>query len=223
MPSITVENYLKTLFTLQPAQRKQLVPLGELADAMTVTPGTVTTMLKNLDDAGYVDYQSRRGVRLTRDGENAALQVIRRHRLVELFLVEVMGYDWTEVHDDAEILEHAISDKLLERIDAMLGRPAADPHGDPIPPARGKFRRPDMQSLDTAAPGPIEIARIRDHTPEFLRYLDAHGLVPGTTAQLIEHDTVGDLVRLVTHDHKTIALGHAAATKIFVVTPAPRA
>src|SRR5438309_1705668 len=102
-------------------------------------PATATTMVKALADSGLVAYEPRGGVRLTRGGEQLALHVLRRHRLVELFLVKVLGLDWSEVHAEADELEHAISDKVLDRIDGLLGRPSVDPHGDPIPSAKGKF------------------------------------------------------------------------------------
>src|SRR5579863_9086591 len=138
MPSSTVEDYVKRLYMEQQRSADRLVPLGRLAAVMGVVPGTVTTMVKALDEARLVHYEPRTGVRLTRSGEKLALHVLRRHRLVELFLVKVLGLDWSEVHAEAEDLEHAVSDKVLERIDALLDHPDVDPHGDPIPPARGR-------------------------------------------------------------------------------------
>src|SRR5712691_11026864 len=126
MASITVENYLKQLYLEQQNSSEELVPMGKLAAAMGVVPGTVTTMVKALADSGLVSYEPRGGVRLTRGGEQLALHVLRRHRLVELFLVKVLGLDWSEVHEEADELEHAISDKVLERNDQYLGRPSTD-------------------------------------------------------------------------------------------------
>ena len=135
LPSHTVENYLKAIFLAQVAllPSEPLVPMGQLASALGVVPGTATTMVKALSEAGLVRYEPYAGIRLTPAGEKLAARVLRRHRLIELFLVQVMGMSWTEVHDEAEHLEHAVSDRLIERIDEMLGRPSADPHGDPIP------------------------------------------------------------------------------------------
>src|SRR5438105_6985374 len=147
MASITVENYLKQLYSEQQRTSGELVSMGRLASAMGVVPGTVTTMVKALADSGLVTYEPREGVRLTRGGEQLALHVLRRHRLVELFLVKVLGLDWSEVHDEADELEHAISDKVLERIDQYLGRPSVDPHGDPIPSAKGKVPDSRLESL----------------------------------------------------------------------------
>src|SRR5215217_938715 len=138
MATVTVENYLKTLYSEQQrAQAGELVPMGSVAAAMNVTPGTATSMIKALAESGLVDYEPRGGVRLTTKGEKLALHVLRRHRLVELFLVEVLGLDWSEVDEEAEELEHAISDKVLARIDHTLGHPHFDPHGDPIPSSKG--------------------------------------------------------------------------------------
>ena len=124
--------------------------MGKLATAMGVVPGTATTMMEALADSGLVAYEPRGGVRLTRGGARVlALHVLRRHRLVELFLVQVLGMDWSEVHPEAEELEHAISDKVLERIDTLLGHPSVDPHGDPIPPPRGRSRPADTTAWPT--------------------------------------------------------------------------
>src|SRR4051812_48756311 len=119
MPSVTVENYVKQIYLEQQRAAGELVSMGRLAAAMGVVPGTVTTMVKSLADAELVDYEPRGGARLTRGGEQLALHVLRRHRLVELLLVKVLGLDWSEVHAEAEELEHVISDKVLDRIDAL--------------------------------------------------------------------------------------------------------
>src|SRR5436305_12362593 len=137
MPSITVENYRKQLSLEQQNLTEELVPMGKLASAMGVVPGTATSMVKALADSGLVSYEPRFGAKLTKGGEQLALHVLRRHRLVELFLVRVLGLDWSEVQDKAEEFEHAISEKVLERIDVLLGRPGVDPHGDPIPSSKG--------------------------------------------------------------------------------------
>jgi DtxR family transcriptional regulator, Mn-dependent transcriptional regulator len=135
LPSSTVENYLKTIFEAQLGLREKsdLVQMGHLAAALGVVPGTATTMVKGLSDAGLVRYEAYAGVRLTDTGETVAASVIRRHRLIEMFLVQVIGMAWSDVHHEAEHLEHAMSDRLIERIDAMLGHPLIDPDNDPIP------------------------------------------------------------------------------------------
>ena len=147
--SSTVENYLKAIYagvaTL--SEGKRLLPMGQLAAAVGVTPGTTTTMVKALADSGLVEHEPYAGVALTAAGQKLAALVLRRHRLIELFLVRVMGYSWEEVHDEAELLEHVVTDRLIDRIDEMLGRPETDPHGDPIPNAEGLVKPQDAQTL----------------------------------------------------------------------------
>src|SRR5213595_2321604 len=155
LPSSTVENYLKAIYqgqsTLVPDQR--LVPMGQVASALGVTPGTATTMVKALAESGLAEYEPYSGVRLTAAGEKLAGLVLRRHRLVEAFLVQVMGMSWAEVHEDAEQLEHVVSDRLIERIDEMLGHPTHDPHGDPIPNTDGTIAAHHLESLLTCPLG----------------------------------------------------------------------
>lgn len=129
LPSQTVENYLKTIFLAQIALGKTeaLVPMGQISASLGVVPGTAPTMVKTLSESGLVRYEAYLGVRLTSAGETLAGLVLRRHRLIELFLVKVLGMSWAEVHDEAERLEHAVSERLIDRIDDMLGRPAVDP------------------------------------------------------------------------------------------------
>src|SRR4026209_1753954 len=149
--SQTVENYLKAIFQAQMARESSdpLVPMGQLATALGGVPGTATTMVKALADSGLAQYEPYVGVRLTPAGEKLAALVLRRHRLIELFLVKVMGMSWIDVHDEAENLEHAVSDRLIERIDEMLGRPQVDPHGDPIPDPEGTVDRREYDTLLT--------------------------------------------------------------------------
>ncbi|PYR79813.1 MAG: hypothetical protein DMF87_10310 [Acidobacteria bacterium] len=149
MPSSTVENYLKTIYlgTSGPGAEPRLLPMGQLASAVGVTPGTATTMVKTLAESGLVNYEPYAGVALTRAGRRLAALVLRRHRLVELFLVQVMGLRWDEVHDEAELLEHVVSDRLIDRMDEMLGRPEVDPHGDPIPDSEGLIKKQQTQTL----------------------------------------------------------------------------
>ncbi len=136
MPSSTVENYLKAILHLQQDGHGSTT-VGEIARVLEVTPGTVTIMMRHLRERGLVSYEPRRGLSLKPRGVTEAMKVVRRHRLIETFLVEVMGLDWSEVHEEAEILEHVISDRLLDRINEMLGEPTHDPHGDPIPARDG--------------------------------------------------------------------------------------
>src|SRR5438045_6544987 len=168
LPSSTVENYLKAIYqgqsTLVPDQR--LVPMGQVASRLGATPGTATTMVKALAESGLAEYEPYSGVRLTAAGEKLAGLVLRRHRLVELFLVNVMGMSWAEVHEEAEQLEHVVSERLIERIDQMLGRPTHDPHGDPIPTPEGAITPRHLDSLLTCPVRmPLKVTRIADQDP----------------------------------------------------------
>jgi DtxR family transcriptional regulator, Mn-dependent transcriptional regulator len=217
MPSVTVENYLKQLYLEQQHAPDELVSMGKLAAAMNVVPGTATSMIKALAEAGLVDYEPRGGTRLTRGGEQLALHVLRRHRLVELFLVKVLGLDWSEVHAEAEELEHAISDKVLERIDAALGHPSVDPHGDPIPSRRGDVSASPITSLaDCALRRPLRVARILDQDVAFLQFVDRCGLTPGTGLQVDTRDDVAGAIVVKPDVGPTVTLGTVAAAKILV-------
>ena len=220
LPSQTVENYLKTIFLEQSAEgmaANALVPMGRLSAALGVVPGTATTMVKALNESGLVRYEPYMGVRLTPAGEKLASLVLRRHRLIELFLVEVLGMNWTEVHDEAEQLEHAVSERLVERIDDMLGRPAVDPHGDPIPTAEGKVARPRYQSLASAALGvPLVVARVLDQDPAFLKFVEQRELMPGHTIRIEERDPESDSVIVAAASGRRITLGLRAASKLQV-------
>ena len=218
MASSTVENYLKQIYQEQQQPLEgDLVPMGKLAAAMSVTPGTATTMIKALAEANLVTYEPRTGVRLTKPGEQLALHVLRRHRLVELFLVKVLGLDWSEVHEEAEHLEHAISDKVLEKIDAFLGHPAADPHGDPIPTSKGKVASQNLQSLaECELAKPVRIARIADQEAAFLQFLHRSGLMPGVSLTVQSRDANADSVVLKISGKPAVSLGTAAAAKILV-------
>src|SRR5881394_266268 len=163
--SSTVENYLKAIYQgqLQLAGGARLVPMGQVASMLGVTPGTATTMVKALAESGLAEYEPYSGVRLSAAGERLAGLVLRRHRLVELFLVQVMGMSWADVHDDAEQLEHVVSDRLIDRIDEMLGRPTHDPHGDPIPNTAGEITAKHLDNLLTCPLGtPLKVTRITD-------------------------------------------------------------
>ena len=150
MPSATVEDYIKHIYLVSEKRTSgdvADVAMGQVAEALGVVPGTATTMVKALSDAGLVEYEPRVGVQLTEPGRKLALHVLRRHRLIEQFLVEVLGFDWSEVHEEAEQMEHVVSDLLLERIDRYLGHPTEDPHGDPIPSAAGELIHGQVETL----------------------------------------------------------------------------
>ena len=219
MPTSTVENYLKTIYLQQQKNRgsTKTVAMGKLAKAMEVVPGTATSMIKTLADSGLVDYKPRSGVSLTDKGQTLALHILRRHRLLELFLVEVLGLDWSEVHDEAEVLEHAISDKVLTHIDDYLGQPDTDPHGDPIPPAQGTHMPAPLQSLaESTEHKQLTVARITDQGRDFLQFMHQHGLRPGTPITILSHDKVVDAITVKAPKQNPVTLGMTAAGKILV-------
>jgi len=191
--------------------------MGTLAAAMCVTPGTATSMVKALADAKLVIYEPREGVKLTTSGQQLALHVLRRHRLVELFLVEVLGLNWSEVHEEAENLEHTISDRVLDRIDALLGHPTVDPHGDPIPNAHGKISEPSRRKLvDCEVATSYRISRIADQDPEFLRLMEQRGLMPGRVIKLKRHEAAADSITVELPSREETSFGFGAAAKIHV-------
>src|SRR5262245_19549946 len=220
LPSSTVENYLKAIYQGQTALTPpdgRLVPMGQVAAALNVTPGTATTMIKALAESGLAEYEPYSGVRLTAAGEKLAALVLRRHRLVELFLVQVMGMRWDEVHDEAEQLEHVVSERLIERIDEMLGRPTHDPHGDPIPTAEGTLTARHLDSLLTCPVGtPLTVTRIADQDPAFLRFIESNGLKPGQAIEVETRDAAADSVRLRGRNRSSITIGARAASKLLV-------
>jgi DtxR family Mn-dependent transcriptional regulator len=219
LPSSTVENYLKAIFQaqLRLARRTDLVPMGEIAAALGVVPGTATTMVKTLADSGLVDYQPYTGVALTAAGERLAALVLRRHRLIELFLVRVMGYSWDEVHDEAEQLEHTVSDRFVDRMDAMLGRPETDPHGDPIPNAEGLVKPQKLQTLLTCPlDTKVTVTRIIDQDASFLRFVEQQGLMPGRPVEIQTRDAAADSVALKNDAGAVTTIGARAASKVLV-------
>jgi len=224
LPSSTVENYLKAIYQGQSAlpRDQRLVSMGQVATALGVTPGTATTMVKALAESGLAEYEPYSGVRLTAAGEKLAGLVLRRHRLVELFLVKVMGMSWAEVHDEAEQLEHVVSERLIERIDEMLGRPTHDPHGDPIPNPDGAITAKDLDSLLTCPVGtPLKVTRVADQDPAFLRFIENNDLKPGQCVEVETRDPAADSVMLLGKDHRRITIGARAASKLLVeVEPA---
>jgi DtxR family Mn-dependent transcriptional regulator len=214
----TAQNYLKALYQLQQRTESATpVPLGLLAEAVDVTPGTATTMVKRFADDGLMRYAPRRGARLTAKGEKIALGVLRRHRIVETFLVQHLGLDWSEVHEEAEVLEHAVSEKVLDKLDELLGHPTADPHGSPIPPARGKMKRVAMRPLSRCKAGQrVTVGRLLDTAPGFLKLAETLGLLPETALRVVQVNEDADAVTLKIGRRKPVTLGLSAADKVLV-------
>ncbi len=216
MASLTVENYLKAIYRLCSRQERPWAATGEVAQALGVSPGSVTAMLKTLRRRGLVHYQPYEGVRLTRRGEREALRVLRRHRLLELFLVKTLGMSWDEVHAEAEHLEHAASDKLIDRIDAFLGYPEADPHGDPIPRADGTLRAPSTWPLSECRQGQrVRVVRVLDQSQKFLQYVSHCGLTPGEQWRLLEHNAAAGTV-VLSQGRRRLTLSIQAAACVLV-------
>lgn len=218
MATSTVENYIKSIYALQFEQGEGgTVGMGELASSLHITPGTATSMVKSLARTGLVRYVPRVGVQLSEQGEQLALLVLRRHRLVELFLVKVLGMDWHEIHDEAEALEHVVSDRVLERIDNLLGHPELDPHGDPIPSATGAIAPRDLLPLDQCVKGQkVRIGRIEDQEESFLQYLESNSLVPGRALTVSATDRQAGVISVRFGDGGERQLGLEAARKIHV-------
>lgn len=188
MPTISVENYLKSIYHLQ-QQGPDLVGTKAIAERLLISLASVTRMVKSMAERGLVSYQPYRGVRLTDAGEREALRTIRNHRLVELFLIETLGFTWDEVHPEAEALEHAISDRLADRLDAFLGYPKADPHGDPIPRSDGSIHRPSYAALSQLESGCYAVVRrVLDQRPDVLRYLAEHRVTPGARIRIVRRE-----------------------------------
>lgn len=222
MPTSTVENYVKQIYLQQQQLETDLLPMGKLAAVMGVVPGTATSMVKALADSGLVAYEPRGGIRLTKGGEQLALHVLRRHRILELFMVNTLGLDWSEVHAEAETLEHAISDKVLEKMDQFLDHPQFDPHGDPIPSAKGKMQRIQVVPLLDCQQGQrVSIARVTDQDSAFLQFVERNGLLPGTTISLEMREDQADAIVVKSAPNHTVTLGSNAAAKIMVTLAPP--
>ncbi|WP_336133897.1 metal-dependent transcriptional regulator [Natronomonas amylolytica] len=187
MLSAVMEDYIKAIYAIQ-NETGERVGTSELADYMDVTSPTVSSMLGKLEDRGLIDREEYRGVTLTDEGEVVALEILRHHRLLEAFLTEQLDYDWADVHEEADRLEHHVSDELTERIAEVLGNPGVDPHGDPIPDA--DLRLPESEDtcrLSAAEEGDeVVVRRIRHQGDEELRYLADAGIEPGTELEVLE-------------------------------------
>jgi DtxR family transcriptional regulator, Mn-dependent transcriptional regulator len=189
--SPAVEDYCKAIFTLQ-SRTEQPVATNALAERLGITPGSVSAMLKRLGELGLIEHVPYRGVRLTDDGRKVALEVIRHHRLLELFLAESLDMSWDRVHAEAEVLEHVISEDLERLISEKLGHPTIDPHGDPIPSADLELHEPETLALDRLQQGDSGVfVRVSDADPEMLRYLSELGISPGDRLLVRERQPFG--------------------------------
>lgn len=219
MKSQSIENYLKAIYTLLEEQNNEPVSTTGLAARLGVANASVTGMLKRLDALGLVEYQRYNGVTLSSQGMKLALEVIRHHRLLESYLNQMLGYSWDEVHDEAERLEHVISEEMEDRLASALGHPLTDPHGDPIPDREGNVHLPEYQPLADMPNGqPAEIGRVMEQEPAFLRYLAELGLVPAAQVQVESREPFNGPVsiRLIGSKEPARSIGRETAEKILV-------
>lgn len=218
-PSESVEDFLKAVYVLQ--QSMERVSTNALADALQVKAPSVTDMARRMEDAGLVHYQKYHGVLLTDMGAAIALKVIRRHRLIELYLVKELGYELREVHDEAENLEHAVSDRFVEALATRLGHPEIDPHGDPIPSAEGVISSRELISLsDLSINTPARIARLQAANADMLQYMLDRDFRLDEPVKVLEHDPFeGPITVLVGEQNRMI--GHNVAACILVEPQQP--
>jgi DtxR family Mn-dependent transcriptional regulator len=216
LATLTVENYVKAIYQICAEPDGGTAATGQLAAALCVSPGTVTSMLKTLGENGLATYTPYEGARLTKSGRELALDIVRRHRLLELFLVRTLDLTWAEVHEEAEHLEHAVSDALVDRIDAFLGHPNVDPHGDPIPRSDGSLPTAHTRSLVDCQPGgPLRLARVTDQSADFLSFLSESGLVLDCQLKIVNNRPEAGIVTLRVADGE-ITLGYEPARKLRV-------
>ncbi len=215
----SVQDYIKAIYELEVAQKRPSTK--SVADLLGVQMASVTGMVKYLAAEGFVKHVPYRGFKVTQKGRGVALRMLRRHRLIELFLVQTLGLGWDEVHADAEQMEHAVSDRLIERIYGYLGQPQFDPHGSPIPTADGKVaagRRIPIAQLKAGHKGIV--AEVEDRDPVFLRYVSSLGIKIGSTVRVIAKEPYGGPVRLRL-GKRNILMGVEAAERVRVARSEP--
>ena len=219
MANDSVQDYLKAVYVLQ--SYGEDVTTSRIAARLGVAAPSVSAMVKKLVADGLARHTPYREVRLTEEGEAAALAVVRRHRLVETYLHDALGLPWDEVHDEAEVLEHSVSERVVDAMDRVLGHPSRDPHGDPIPPKRGRHQEIRDEPLGAVAPGSsVRVERVSDQDPAVLRHLARLRVVPGAEVTVAERDPFGGplWVRVGNRRH---ALGDDLVTAIFVSVLGP--
>ncbi len=215
--SYTEENYLKAIFALSRLYNDQEVSTNQISEHLKNKAASVTDMLKRLSDKKLIDYKPYKGVKLTEKGKKTAIKVIRKHRLWEVFLVEKLNFKWDEVHDIAEQLEHIQSDDLIQKLDNYLGNPKADPHGDPIPDAAGKFYIQKSVALSTAAKKTVMVVTgVSDHSTEFLQFLSNSGISLGHQLKIEEHNNYDKSIIVKINNKHTLFLSHKVASNILV-------
>lgn len=215
MLSQSTEDYLKTIYDIETNEGK--VTTNSIADKLNIAPASVTSMIKKLSERKLVTHKRYQGVMLTNAGRKIALEVIRHHRLIELYLKEALGVPWDKVHEEAEKLEHVISEDIEKRIDEFLGYPTTDPHGSPIPTRDGKISIRETTCLAELQGGQLaEIYEVSDHDPEFLRYLGDLGFYPNTRIEILSVEPFGGPMNIMVGSKK-YSIGIEAARFISVV------
>ena len=220
MLSAIMEDYLKAIYYLQ-QESDGRVKTSAIAEHMSVEPSTVTSMMNKLSEQGLVHYEPYKGVELTDTGTPIALEVIRHHRLLEQYLSEHLEYDWSEVHDEADQLEHYISDRFAERVAAVLDDPNVDPHGDPIPTPDLELSSPPVsETLEDRTEGDtVNIVRVSDRDRTVLEYLSDHGIRPGTTATVVEVAPYGMILLLPEGADEPVGIPAEIAQSVYVHSP----
>lgn len=213
-----IEDYLKTIYDLTKSNDRATT--NQIADRMGVTPASVTNMIQKLSstEPPLLEYRKHRGVKLTLEGEKVALEVIRHHRLLEVFLHQTLGYSWDEVHEEADRLEHVISEDMEERIAASLGHPRHDPHGDPIPTKDLHLPKTSMVTLSELRPTQVaRVTRVSDSDPELLRYLSQKGIEPDAQVNVIDYSPFDSNLSVQIEGKNTpVVLGPKVTNQVFV-------
>jgi len=218
LPEITppIEDYLKVIYTLVGERGEERASTSAISERMEVSAASATNMMQKLADMRLVEYIPYRGVSLTETGEKIALEVIRHHRLIELYLSEALGYSWDTVHDEAERLEHVISEEFEDRIDAMLGYPTTDPHGDPIPPKTGRPPIGTSRPLSEVPVGEsVVVRRVSDRNGDLLRQLAALELVPGARVRIVKRAELGGAITIAREDRQQ-SIDEETARRVYV-------
>ncbi|GAB3327394.1 metal-dependent transcriptional regulator [Larkinella ripae] len=216
MHSFTEENYLKTIYYLAARQEGE-VTTNSLAEMTATKAASVSDMLRKLADKQLIHYKKYQGVRLTEEGERLALKVIRRHRIWEVFLAEKLGFGWDEVHEMAEELEHIRSEELVQKLDAFLGYPQFDPHGDPIPSPAGDMPTVEYSKLSEVRVGAeVQVMGVLEHSPEFLQHLDKTGLNLGCRVRVQDVNAFDKSVSVQINHEKTLFVSNEVARNLLV-------
>lgn len=214
MLSLTEENYLKCIFQL--AQSDKSVLTNKIAEAMSTKAASVTDMIKKLSAKNFISYEKYYGVKMTKAGKAMALSIIRKHRLWETFLVQKLKFDWDEVHEIAEQLEHIHSPLLIEKLDEFLGFPKTDPHGEPIPDKHGKVQQPAQACLHEQLPGYVgNVLAVKDSDSTLLKYLDKIGAVPGKKIEIVAKEQYDESLEVIV-DKKRLTISKSVAQNILV-------